>query len=251
MRIVAEHLTHIFASSSGTVHALGPTDFAAEDEEFVCVIGPSGCGKSTLLRLIAGLLTPTRGDISFGGRNGAGTTATVFQDYSIFPWKTVLENVMFGLIAQQVPRSRAESVARDWVTRLGLADFADRYPHELSGGMKQRVGVARAFAVDPEVLLMDEPFGALDAQLRRVLQDELLRLWQDRRHTVVFVTHSLEEALLLGDRVLVMSSRPGRILESVEVPFDRPRDPAGLRTAPDFVEARESLWSTLESEVEL
>jgi NitT/TauT family transport system ATP-binding protein len=239
-----------FPSRGGGVHALGPFDLDVAPGEFACIVGPSGCGKSTFLRLVAGLLNPTAGEITI--RQTGSTrepTAMVFQDYSIYPWKTVLSNVQFGLDMAGVPRTEAQRRARVWLERLGLNGFADAYPAVLSGGMKQRVSIARAFAVEPEILLMDEPFAALDAQLRTILQEELLALWQAHRRTVIFVTHSLDEAILLGDRVLVMSARPGRLLEEHRVDFERPRT-AALRASPDFVALEQRIWRVLRSQVE-
>jgi NitT/TauT family transport system ATP-binding protein len=173
----------------------------------------------------------------------------VFQDYSIYPWKTVLANVRFGLDVAKIGRKEANERAMHWVSKLGLAEFVDAYPATLSGGMRQRVSIARALAVEPEVLLMDEPFAALDAQLRTILQDELLALWQEDRRTVVFVTHSLDEAILLGDRVLVMSSRPGRLIGDYRVPFPRPRT-GGLRATGEFASFQGLIWDQLRDEVD-
>ena len=233
------------------VHALGPVDIEIAEGEFVCLVGPSGCGKSTLLRSIAGLTKPSSGeiDIEVNDAKGKQPIAMVFQDYGIYPWKTVESNVRFGLQLAGVSRSEARERVAKWLDRLRLSDFAKAYPHTLSGGMRQRVAIARALAVEPQILLMDEPFAALDAQLREVLQEELLALWQADRRTVVFVTHSLEEALVLGDRVLVMSNRPGRIVASIKVPFDRPRT-GGLRNDPLFGELRAHLWDLLRAEIE-
>jgi NitT/TauT family transport system ATP-binding protein len=233
------------------VEALGPIDLEIAEGEFVCLVGPSGCGKSTLLRSIAGLTAPSTGQIDLEvDLDGRSPLAMVFQDYGIYPWKTVESNVRFGLQLAGVPRAEARARARVWLERLRLSDFAKAYPHTLSGGMRQRVAIARALAVEPQILLMDEPFAALDAQLREVLQDELLALWQADRRTVVFVTHSLEEALVLGDRVVVMSNRPGRIVESYRVPFERPRSGA-LRNDPAFGAARAHLWQLLREEIDV
>lgn len=249
-RIAVKQATRSFVSSRrAKVDALGPLDLSIGDAEFLCVVGPSGCGKSTLLKIIAGLLAPSSGEVAI---EVSGTSripiAMVFQDYGIYPWKTVRANVDLGLRLSGRPVAERREIVDDWLGRLGLTDFADAYPGALSGGMRQRVSIARALAIDPEVLLMDEPFAALDAQLREVLQDELLAIWQARRRTVVFVTHSLEEALLLGDRVVVMSARPGRIIADITVPFERPR--AGtVRTDPLFAKLRGDLWASLHSEV--
>ena len=175
-------------------------------------------------------------------------TATVFQSYNVFPWKTILANVRFGLEMHGTKRRDADSIARGWLTRMGLQDFADAYPPSLSGGMLQRVAIARALAVEPEILLMDEPFAALDAQHRRIMQEELLALWQEDRRTVVFVTHSLEEAVLLGDRIVVMSARPGRVLAEFQVPFARPRR-ADIRADPRFAALESEIWELLKGEI--
>lgn len=250
VRIVARDVERHFGSGDGAVHALGPLDLEIHDGEFVCIVGPSGCGKSTFLMLVAGLMKPSAGLV---GRRasapGRSPIAMVFQDYGIFPWKTVEANVRFGLQVTGVKRAPAREKARYWLDRLGLLDFADKYPSQLSGGMRQRVSIARALAVEPEILLMDEPFAALDAQLRLILQEDLLRLWEEDRRTVLFVTHSLEEAILLGDRIVVMSARPGRVLESEVVPFERPRD-ASIRDSAEFNELRGRLWAHLRGEIE-
>ncbi len=233
-----------------TVEALRRIDLGIPEGEFVCLVGPSGCGKSTLLRMIGGLDRPSGGEIVIRARNGQSVpTATVFQSYNVFPWKTVFANVRFGLEMHGVGRREADATTRRWLVRMGLQDFADAYPPALSGGMLQRVAIARALAVEPEILLMDEPFAALDAQHRRIMQEELLALWQEDRRTVVFVTHSLEEAVLLGDRVVVMSARPGRVIAEFAVPFDRPRG-ASIRSDPRFAALEAELWDLLRGEVE-
>ena len=238
------------AETANPVHALGPIDIEIADGEFVCIVGPSGCGKSTLLRIVAGLLRPSSGELEIRTSGTSETPlAVVFQDYSIYPWKTVERNVSFGLEAQGMRKSAALAESRRWLEKMGLEDFAKAYPATLSGGMRQRVSIARALAVEPEILLMDEPFAALDAQLRQLMQDELLAIWQADRRTVLFITHSLEEAIILGDRVIVMTSRPGQVLKSVEVPFPRPRQPK-LRDLPEFSQFRAGLWEYLKGEVE-
>jgi NitT/TauT family transport system ATP-binding protein len=234
---------------AGRVQALGPLDLDIDDGEFVTIVGPSGCGKSTFLRIVAGLIPPSAGTVELAVADHRHATAMVFQDYSIYPWKKVLDNVRFGLDVAGVPKKEGNERARRYLTRMGLADRADSYPSTLSGGMRQRVAIARALAVEPEILLMDEPFAALDAQLRQVLQDELLELWQADRRTVLFVTHSLEEAILLADRVVVMSARPGTIIDIQAVPFPRPRH-ADIRTTPEFVALQAKLWGLLSTEVE-
>ncbi|ONH58746.1 mannosyltransferase [Frankia sp. CcI49] len=238
-----------FGTGTRTVQALGPLDLDIGDGEFVCVVGPSGCGKSTLLRIIAGLVNPTGGAVSIEHDDiSRHLMAVVFQDYSIYAWKTVEANVRLGLDIARVPRREAKRRVEAILDRLGLYGVRKAYPHALSGGMRQRVSIARALVVEPEILLMDEPFAALDAQLRLVMQEELLALWQQDRRTVVFVTHNLDEAILLGDRVVVMSAGPGTILEQVEVPFARPRS-AALRGTSEFAALEDHLWSLLRREI--
>jgi NitT/TauT family transport system ATP-binding protein len=247
-KISARGVERHFGDGKTRVHALGPLDLDIANGEFVCIVGPSGCGKSTFLRMVGGLIRPSVGEIEIAART-AQPTAMVFQDYSIYPWKRVIDNVRFGLDVAGVKKKEGNERARTYLARLGLADRARSYPDTLSGGMKQRVAIARALAVEPEILLMDEPFAALDAQMRHVLQDQLLDLWQSDRRTVLFITHSLEEAILLGDRVLVMSARPGTIIASKKVPFERPRS-AEIRNAPEFGALHAELWDLLRTEVE-
>ncbi|MFC9232278.1 ABC transporter ATP-binding protein [Streptomyces decoyicus] len=241
-------LTRSFGRGSAALAALGPVDAEIAPGEFACLVGPSGCGKSTLLRIAAGLLRPSEGELEIRA-SADRPAAMIFQDYGIYDWKTVLANVRFGLDIQRVPRKEADARARSWLARMGLADFAGTYPAALSGGMRQRVAIARALAVEPEILLMDEPFAALDAQLRTLLQDELLDLTQTTRTTTLFITHSLEEALVLGDRVLVMSARPGRIIAERRPPFGRPRTGA-VRDTPEFTALKAELWQLLRNEVD-
>ncbi|UKY55401.1 ABC transporter ATP-binding protein [Streptomyces inhibens] len=244
----ARALARSFGRGSKALAALGPVDVDIAPGEFVCVVGPSGCGKSTLLRIAAGLLRPSAGELELRA-SADRPAAMIFQDYGIYDWKTVLANVRFGLDIQRVPRKEADERARSWLARMGLADFAGAYPAALSGGMRQRVAIARALAVEPEILLMDEPFAALDAQLRTILQDELLDLTQTTRTTTLFITHSLEEALVLGDRVLVMSARPGRIIAERRPPFGRPRT-GEVRATPEFTALKAELWQLLRGEVD-
>jgi NitT/TauT family transport system ATP-binding protein len=238
-----------FVSRNGAVDALAGVTFTARADEFVCIVGPSGCGKTTLLKIIGGLLRPTAGEVVFRGVSGPARprSALVFQEHGVFPWMNVLDNVAFGLEVQGVVRTKRMERARNFVDRVGLSAFENHYPHELSVGMRQRVGIARAFVSDVPVLLMDEPFGSLDAQTKRALQDELLRIWNEDRKLVIFVTHDIEEAVLLGDRVFVMSGRPGRLLNQIRIPLGRPRDPARERMAVD--DRRWQIWQLLEAEV--
>jgi len=217
-----------------TVDALNGASFTVADGEFVCLVGPSGCGKTTLFRLIAGLEPATTGEVRIHGQpvDGPGIDrGMVFQEYNLFPWRTVAENIRFGLDRPACECADCGARVNELVDLVGLDGFEDAYPKELSGGMKQRVAVARALAVDPDVLLMDEPFGSIDAQTRGHLQRELLRIWENTRKTVLFVTHEIDEAVQLADRVVVMGSDPGHIARTVDVPLDRPRE----RTDDEFV----------------
>jgi len=243
-------LSKTFTSRNGECIALQAVDFSVSEEEFVCIVGPSGCGKTTLLKIIAGLVQPTSGEIIYSDQphNGQLHSAMVFQEQGLFPWMTVQDNVAFGLETQGAQRNKRRQMACDFLTKVGLAAFVNNYPHELSGGMRQRVAILRAFLANPQILLMDEPFGALDSQTRLVMQEELLRIWKDHRKTVVYVTHDIEEAILLGDRVLVMSGRPGRIRQDIQIPLERPRHLAN-RDHPEVAEIRWQSWSMLEDEV--
>jgi NitT/TauT family transport system ATP-binding protein len=221
---------------------------AVEDLEFVVLLGPSGCGKSTLLRIIDGIDDCDRGAIFLNGKDVTGTSAggrgMVFQSFELFPWRTALGNIEFGLEVAGVPRAERREQARHYINLVGLTRFEQSYPHQLSGGMQQRVGIARALAIKPDLLLMDEPYGALDVQTRDLLQIELLRIWDSERKTVVFVTHSIEEAIFLADRIVVMTPRPGRIDRIIEVPFARPRDES-IKASPGFLALRSDIWSSL------
>ncbi len=250
MSILCKHLSMVYDSRGDPLESLYDINLSVADNEFVSIIGPSGCGKTTLLKIIAGLLRPTDGEVVFENPpvNGRLRTAMVFQDQGIFPWMTVLENATFGLEMQRVSADERRKHARVFLEKFGLQGFADYYPHELSGGMKQRVAIARAFLTDSPVLLMDEPFGALDAQTKLVLQEELLKLWRDSEKTVIYVTHDIEEAILMGDRVVVMTGRPGTILTEIKVPLPRPRA-LSLTDHPDMIEVKWQIWKMLEGEV--
>ena len=232
----------------GAVQALEDVHLRVGGGEFVTLIGPSGCGKTTLLKVVAGLVRPDGGQVRIGPREVRGPgreCAMVFQDFALLPWATVRRNVEFGLLLRGTPRAEREAAARRCLARVGLAGFEDAYPAQLSGGMQQRVGLARALAVSPQVLLMDEPFASIDEQTRRLFQDDLLRLWSEERKTVVFVTHSMEEAIYLSDRVVVLSPRPGRLHQIIDVPLPRPRDAKGVRESGEFARLVESLWNVL------
>ncbi|HZZ83830.1 MAG TPA: ABC transporter ATP-binding protein [Anaeromyxobacteraceae bacterium] len=230
----------VFRAGGRELVALDGIDLEIQEGELVCLLGPSGCGKSTLLNAIAGFLPPTDGSVEAGGRPVVGPgpdRAMVFQEYALFPWMTVERNVAFGLELKGEPRAEIARKVDAWLSKLSLQDFRDRFPKDLSGGMRQRVAIARALAIDSPMLLMDEPFGALDALTRRNLQDELLRIWSELRKTVVFVTHGIEESIYLADRVVVMTYRPGTVKRIVPITLPRPRDPA----SPEFNELEKEL----------
>jgi len=233
--------------------ALDGLDLDVHDGEILTVVGPSGCGKSTVLDLVSGLSTPSGGTVEIDGRRVTGPgldRGVVFQQYTLLPWRTAVGNIEFALEAVG-GRSKAERkrVAREYLELVGLTEFADRYPHELSGGMKQRVAIARSLSYEPEVLLMDEPFGALDAQTRERLQEELVQIWRRTGTTIIFITHDIDEAVFLGQRVAVMSTRPGRIIEVLNVVLDRTSDEADLRSSAQFAKYRHQIWEHLRQPV--
>lgn len=248
--LTCQHLCKNYPTRNGLITALEDVTLSVKDHEFVSVVGPSGCGKTTLLKLIAGLLKPTSGQIIFNLDLPLNQqrTALVFQEHGLFPWMTVLDNVAFGLETKGIGQKERRRHALAVVEKVGLVSFINNYPHELSIGMRQRVGIARAFVVDSQMLLMDEPFGSLDAQTKLLLQEELLKIWKDDQRAVVYVTHDVEEAVYLGDRVLVMASRPGHIREEIHIPFSRPRD-LSVKERPDFMEIKWHIWKILEEEV--
>jgi len=228
MKLQVDNVSKRFSTDTGEeVEALRAVSLEVGEGEFVCILGPSGCGKTTLLRIVAGLEQPTEGRVLVDGEPVDGPTprlGMIFQDYSLYPWRRVIDNISFGLELAGVERSARTATARQYLELVGLGEFADAFPYELSGGMRQRVAVARALATDPAVVLMDEPFGALDAQTRNAMQRELLEIWEKTRKTVLFVTHSVDEAVFLADRIVVLTTRPGRIREVVDVREPRPRD---------------------------
>ncbi|KAB0588529.1 ABC transporter ATP-binding protein [Comamonas kerstersii] len=233
------------------ISALQDFNLDIREGEFFTILGPSGCGKSTFLNVLAGLAHKTSGSITIDGRPAEGINlhqGVVFQGYALFPWRTVLQNIEMGLEIRKVPKRERKETAEHFLDLVGLSGFAHRYPHELSGGMRQRVAIARALAYSPDLLLMDEPFAALDAQTREILQAELLRIWEAHKKTIVFITHSLDEAIYLSDRIAVMTHRPGRIKSILDVPLARPR-PAEIRHSPQFVQLREQAWDVLRDEV--
>ena len=243
--VLIEHATKKFATRKGEVTALDDVNLEIHDGQFVCLLGPSGCGKTTLLRMIGGLDVPTSGTITIDGKvvDGPSPKMTmVFQEYSLYPWRTVAENVGFGLEMNGVqPEERRAEVMKE-LKLVGLENFADSYPYELSGGMRQRAAVARALATDPVVMLMDEPFGALDAQTRNKMQRELLTIWQETKKTILFVTHSVDEAVYLADKIVILTPRPGTIHEIEEIELPRPRD----RTSVKFAQIRKNILHIIE-----
>jgi NitT/TauT family transport system ATP-binding protein len=249
-KIVIRGLTKGFPARHGVVTALQNLDLVIREGEFCVLLGPSGCGKTTLIRIIAGLERQTSGEIAIVRTNaGKPLTAMVFQEESVFPWMTVEANIGYGLRMQGTSPEVTGRTVREYLDMVGLNRFAEAYPFQLSGGMKQRVSVARAFAADPEVLLMDEPFGQLDEQTRVLLQAELMKIWEGHRKTVVFITHSIDEAVVLADRILLMTSAPGQIKEVVDVPFPRPRQPYEMRSDPRYGRLTQHLWELLRAEV--
>lgn len=248
-KITFRNLSVVFPLGRSTVHALDCIDLSVPEGQFCAIVGPSGCGKSTLLRTLAGLQQPTSGVATIArGVGDRPAQAMVFQGRSVFPWMSVLDNAAYGLRALGVSRVEREEVAERWLRQVGLGDFLHAWPRQLSEGMRQRVAIVRAFAVDPDVLLMDEPFGALDEQTRLILQDELLRVWQASGKTVLFVTHSIDEAMILADRIVVLSSRPGRVKADIDVPFARPRTVEAVRSDPAFGNLFLRIWGLLRDE---
>src|SRR5882672_8319546 len=238
-----------YTSGPGRVLALDDVSLRIAPGEFLCIVGPSGCGKSTLLRILAGLDDQTGGRITLDAPGWAVENAMVFQESGLFPWMSVEANVRFGLMTRGIPAAQAAERVEAALKLVGLTKFRRHYPHQLSGGMRQRSAIARAFVTDPAMLLMDEPFAALDAQNRVLLQAELVRIWNETRKTVVYVTHSIEEALLMGDRCVVITAQPGRIKEIIAVPFPHPRDLIKLSAAPEFGALKLDIWHVLEEEV--
>ncbi len=250
-RIDVRRLSKSFTLGREPLEALDDVNLSVGAGEFCSIVGPSGCGKTTLLRILAGLERRTGGEVEMPVAEERPLTAMVFQEQSVFPWMTVEENVAYGLRMRRVPGPIRRETVRYYLDKVGLTQFARAYPFQLSGGMKQRVSVARAFANDPEILLMDEPFASLDEQTKVLLQDELLRIWEGSRKTVVFITHSIDEAVALGDRVLVMTARPGRIKADIPVTLPRPRSVLELKGSPAFAELVGRVWSLLRDEVVL
>ena len=251
-KLEIDQITKTYRQGNGGLPVLEDFSLQVKDLEFLVLLGPSGCGKSTLLRIINGIESSDSGRILIDGQDVTGTTGhgrgMVFQSFELFPWRTVLDNVAFGLEIAGLEKKQRLAQARECINLVGLSAFESSYPHQLSGGMQQRVGIARALAIKPSILLMDEPYGALDVQTRDLLQDELLNIWERERKTVIFVTHSIEEALYLADRIVVMSPRPGRIAQIIDVPFARPRRD-DIKTDPAFLQLRRDIWASLKKMV--
>lgn len=249
-KVEIKNVRRIFETSRGEVVALNGVDLEVKENEFICLVGPSGCGKSTLLNILAGLDTQTSGEVLVDGKHISGPSperGVVFQQYALFPWLTVRKNVEFGLHNKKLPKDEIKRISDKYIHMVGLEDFADSYPKELSGGMKQRVAIARAYAMNPTLLLMDEPFGALDAQTRTQLQADLLHTWEEESKTCVFVTHDVEEAVLLAQKVVVMSARPGRIktIIDIDIPYPRTQE---TRLCPEFTKFKNMVWSEVYNE---
>lgn len=254
-KIRFEHVTKTFPirdekKKRGTklFTAIEDVHFSVKEGEFITLVGPSGCGKSTLLDLLAGLTKPSRGRILIDGQeiNGPGLDrGIVFQQYALYPWRTARRNIEFGLEAKGIPKWEWKEQGDYYLELVGLKDFADRYPHELSGGMKQRVAIARSLAFNPDVLLLDEPFAALDAQTRETLQSELLRIWEKTKKTIIFITHGIDEAVYLGQRVVVLSPNPGTVREIVDIPLKNRLEDSDIHSNPEFIKARHEVWRLL------
>ena len=250
VKIRISNLGKVFSLGDSTVDAITDVNLDVRTGEFICIVGPSGCGKTTLLRILAELEVPSRGEVVIARDDPAAPlTSMIFQESSIFPWMTVRDNVAYGLRLRHVADDQVARTVDHFIRLAGLERFADAYPHQLSGGMKQRTSVARAFSNDPEILLMDEPFAALDEQNKALLQEELLRIWSETRKTVVFITHSIDEALVLGDRIVVMSRRPGTLKAEFKVEFPRPRRVYYLKADPAFGQLSRKIWTLLREEV--
>ncbi len=247
--LILKNVTRTFVSKENTINALDKVNLEVKDEEFICILGPSGCGKTTLLRIIAGLDKPTDGEVLLDGirvDKPGQDRGMVFQDYSLFPWRTVIDNIAFGLEVLGVDKKERYENAREYLELLDLEKFENSFPYELSGGMRQRIAIVRALINNPKLLLMDEPFGALDAQTRNIMQSELLRIWEKKHKTILFVTHSVDEAVYLADRIVVMSARPGTIKEIFNIDLPHPR----IRTSQEANLIRDRVLKSLGTEME-
>jgi NitT/TauT family transport system ATP-binding protein len=250
VKIRLRNLTKTFATKRGPFVALDNLTLDIPTGCFFMIVGPSGCGKTTLLRILAGLETHTSGTVEISKpAGGRPSNSMIFQGDSLFPWMTVWENAAYGLTMRRKSKAEIKDRVGFFLSRTGMTRFADHYPHQLSGGMRQRVSISRAFANDPDILLMDEPFSALDEQNKVLLQEELLKIWEETRKTVLFITHSVDEAVTLGDRIMVMSAHPGRDKATLDVPFERPREVLELRARPEYGEFVYKIWSYLREEV--
>ncbi|MBB6453769.1 ABC-type nitrate/sulfonate/bicarbonate transport system ATPase subunit [Salirhabdus euzebyi] len=249
-KLVIDQVGKVFTTKSGEVVALDRTSFSVNEGEFVTILGPSGCGKSTILRVVAGLEEPTTGQVFMDGKKVIGPgpdRGMVFQSYSLYPWLTVEENIVFGLKLKGISKKERKDIAKHYLQLIGLEGFDKHYPIQLSGGMKQRVAIARALANDPEILLMDEPFGALDAQTRAIMQEILLKVWEESKKTILFITHDVEESIFLGDSVYVMTARPGRLKQNIKVPLPRPRD-YQVKSSKEFLTLKSELLELIREE---
>ena len=250
-KIQLRNLTKSFQTAGGVVTALDNVSLDIPTGCFFMIVGPSGCGKTTLLRILADLEAPTSGTVKVAApAANRPANSMVFQGDSLFPWMTVFENAAYGLTLRNRPKGEIDDTVGHYLNRIGMTKFAKAYPHQLSGGMRQRVSIARAFANDPDILLMDEPFSALDEQNKLLLQEELLRIWDETRKTVLFITHSVDEAVTLGDRIMIMTAQPGRAKQIIDVPFERPREVLSLRARPAYGELVYSIWGQLRDEVQ-
>lgn len=250
LMLIIENVSKTFISKENTINALDKVNLEVKDEEFICILGPSGCGKTTLLRIIAGLDAPTDGEVQLDGirvEKPGRDRGMVFQDYSLFPWRTVIDNIAFGMEVLGVDKKDRYESAREYLKLLDLEKFENSFPYELSGGMRQRIAIVRALINNPKLLLMDEPFGALDAQTRNNMQAELLRIWEKKHKTILFVTHSVDEAVYLADRIFVMSARPGTVKEIFNIDLPRPR----IRTSLEANMIRDRVLKSLGTEIEL
>lgn len=249
-KLSIENVGKIFSTKNGDVMALDQTSFSVAEGEFVTILGPSGCGKSTILRVVAGLEEPTSGKVFLDGKaiKGPGPDrGMVFQSYTLYPWLTVEDNISFGLQLKGMSKQACKEIAGHYLELIGLQGFEKHYPIQLSGGMKQRVAIARALANDPKILLMDEPFGALDAQTRAIMQEILLKVWEESRKTILFITHDVEEAIFLGDSIYVMTARPGRLKKNIKVPLPRPRD-YHHKSSAEFLDLKQELLELIREE---
>jgi len=249
-KLIIDQVGKVFPTKSGEMVALDQTSFSVNDGEFVTILGPSGCGKSTILRIVAGLEQPSSGRVLLDGKEvkePGPDRGMVFQSYTLYPWLSVEDNISFGLELKGVPKKQRLETAKHYLNLIGLKGFEKHYPVQLSGGMKQRVAIARALANDPKILLMDEPFGALDAQTRTIMQEILLKVWEESRKTILFITHDVDEAIFLGDSIYVMTARPGRLKKNIKVPLDRPRE-FSIKQSLEFLDLKNELLGLIREE---